>query len=401
MNGLRLTYRVERVPFCFVAMAGGRRTLTADATDGVLAVSVPYTFRKEPLILSGAVQAGDEVELLLFPHRIALLINGRVEDEEWPVGERLFAPEDAVYPSSALKIETCAEEKGEEPSVLFTFEGAEGWRPGGGVFVGDCMPYRRGEEYHVLYLKDRHHHGSKWGLGAHQWEHLSTLDFKTWRAHPMAVPITDPEEGSICTGSHIAHGGREYLFYTVRRPRGEAAPIMRSVSLDGFHFEKDPSFGFTVGEAYHAPSARDPKVVKGADGLFHMFLTTSLLSEHRGCLAHFVSEDLDTWEDVGAPIYVSPDEHQPECPDYFVYGGRYYLVFSLNLRAHYMVSDKPFSDFWMPEDPIIPCESVPKGAEWEGRLVFTGFRSPGGYGGTLTFKAARARETGELVFEEF
>lgn len=401
MNGLRVTYHVERVPFCFVAMAGGRRTLTADAFDGTLAVSVPYTFRKEPLILSGTVQAGDEVELLLFPHWIALLINGRVEDEEWPVGERLFAPEDAVYPSSALKIETCAEEKEEEPSVLFTFEGAEGWRPGGGVFVGDCMPYRRGEEYHVLYLKDRHHHGSKWGLGAHQWEHLSTLDFKTWRAHPMAVPITDPEEGSICTGSHIAHGGREYLFYTVRRPRGEAAPIMRSVSLDGFHFEKDPSFGFTVGERYHAASARDPKVVKGEDGLFHMFLTTSLLSENRGCLAHFVSKDLDTWEDVGAPIYVSPDERQPECPDYFVYGGRYYLVFSLGLRAHYMVSDKPFSDFWMPEDPIIPCESVPKGAEWEGRLVFTGFRSLGGYGGTLTFKAARARETGELVFEEF
>ena len=76
-------------------------------------------------------------------------------------------------------------------------------------------------------------------------------------------------------------------------------------------------------------------------------------------------------------------------------------MFSLGLRAHSMVSDKPFSDFWMPEDPIIPCESVPKGAEWEGRLVFTGFRSLGGYGGTLTFKAARARETGELTFEEF
>lgn len=31
MKGLRLTYRVERVPFCFVAMAGGRRTLTFKA----------------------------------------------------------------------------------------------------------------------------------------------------------------------------------------------------------------------------------------------------------------------------------------------------------------------------------------------------------------------------------
>ena len=215
----------------------------------------------------------------------------------------------------------------------------------------------------------------------------------------MAVPITDPSEGSICTGSWIKNGDKEYLYYTVRMGRGIPAPIRRSVSYDGYHFEKDTAFGFTVSEKYHAASARDPKVVKGEDGLFHMFLTTSLIEEGRGCLAHYVSEDMENWEEIEAPIYIAPDKEQPECPDYFRYNGKYYLIFSLKGRAHYMISDKPFEDFVMPSDPIIPCSSVPKGAEWNGKLIFTGFRGIGGYGGAMTFKAATSKENGELVFE--
>ena len=214
----------------------------------------------------------------------------------------------------------------------------------------------------------------------------------------MAVPITEPYEGSICTGSWIEHENREYLYYTVRKGRGLPAPIRRSISVDGYHFEKDPDFGFTVSDRYHAASARDPKVIKGADGLFHMLLTTSLVKENKGCLAHYVSKDMETWEDYGMPIYVSADATQPECPDYFQHNEKYYLIFSLRSKAHYMISDQPFENFVMPKDPIIPCESVPKCAEWKGKLVFTGFKRINGYAGSMTFKEAVAKQSGELVF---
>ena len=216
----------------------------------------------------------------------------------------------------------------------------------------------------------------------------------------MAIPITDADEGSICTGSWIKNEDKEYLYYTVRMGRGHAAPIRRSISYDGYHFEKDRAFGFTVSEKYHAASARDPKVIKGEDGLFHMFLTTSLIEEGKGCLAHYVSRDMENWEEIDSPIYIAPGKDQPECPDYFFYNGKYYLIFSLKGRAHYMISDKPFEDFVMPSDPIIPCSSVPKGAEWNGRLIFTGFNRIDGYGGSMTFKAATSKENGELVFED-
>ena len=396
---VKIEFIVEKLPLYFVSHKEGRKTFEVEAFDGILTASVQYDYERRPLSLNGEISVGDRVEVILMNHRIELYINGELKDEEWPAGNKLFEMEDIFVPEVKVAVSEYVEKNEEFPAVISGFENAEGWYPGNGVFVGDCMPYRRNDEYHVLYLKDRHHHKSKWGLGAHQWEHISTVDFKKWDIHPMAVPITDASEGSICTGSWIKHGDKEYLYYTVRMGRGIPAPIRRSVSTDGYHFEKDTAFGFTMSEKYRAASARDPKIVKGDDGKFHMFLTTALIKEEKGCLAHYVSEDMEIWEDSGDPIYVSSNADQPECPDYFQYKGKYYLIFSLRGKAHYMVSEKPFEGFVMPEHPIIPCESVPKGAEWKGKLVFTGFRRMNGYGGSMTFKAATATETGELVFE--
>ena len=399
MKALKLVFTIETLPLFAVAHKDGRKTFEIQAFDGALTVAVQYDWTRRPLEFGCDVAEGDRVELILLDHRVELYVNGELRDEEWPFGQRLFALGDSFTPDIGVSAEECEVEAPVLPSVLSTFENAEGWMPGNGVFVGDCMPYLRDGEYHVLYLKDRHHHKSKWGMGAHQWEHISTADFKTWKVHPMAVPITAPEEGSICTGSWIRNGDTEYLYYTVRR-RGLPAIIARSVSDDGYHFRKDESFGFTLSDKYDAACARDPKVIKDAEGLYHMFLTTVLLSENRGCLAHYVSPDLEAWEEWETPLYVVENSDHPECPDYFVYGGKYYLVFSLRGRARYLVSDKPFEGFVMPEDPMIPCHGVPKCAEWNGRLVFTGFKPIGGYAGTMTFKAATAKENGELVFRD-
>ena len=92
----------------------------------------------------------------------------------------------------------------------------------------------------------------------------------------MAVEIDDPSEGSICTGSWIREGDTHYLFYTIRSCDGTPAKICRSISKDGYHFEKDRAFAFTLSDTYKGVSARDPKLVLDAQGRYHMFLTTSL-----------------------------------------------------------------------------------------------------------------------------
>lgn len=385
----------------FTAFAGGKQSLQLTYEGGEVcfaltyAGNVKYNGPLPPLTLSCKAEKGDRMEVLLMSHRIELYKNGVLMDEEWPCGHHLLA--ETTLPEGITALPYLLEKK-EEPSVLGTFENAEGWQPGENVFAGDCMPYAHGDRYHLLYLKDRRRHHSKWGYGAHQWAHLSTEDFITWQIHPLAVEITEDWEGSICTGSWIEHEGVHYLYYTVRTCDGSPAPIRRSVSKDGYHFEKDGDFSFTLDEkVYYAASARDPKVVRAADGSYHIFLTTSLQESGRGCLAHFVSPDLEHWSEK-KPIYIAPDENQPECPDYFVWNGVYYLIFSHHGKGEYLYSDRPFDGWKKPEDGHIDCKSVPKMAFWGDRVIFAGFDGGGKYAGTLTFTEAFQNLDGTLRF---
>ena len=387
-----LSFRAEEG---FQAASGGDPpALSLRYDGGRISVTLFYDADPRPLSLSGKALSGELCELRAASYRLTLSSGGRVLDEEWPFGTPLFAGKELVS-SHPLSLVPGVPEEREAPETRFT--GAEGWRPGGGVFVGDCMPYAAGGRYHVLYLKDRRHHKSKWGKGAHQWEHISSADLREWTVHPTAVPIDDAREGSICTGSFLEKDGVSYLFYTVRTVDGSPAPIRRSLSPDGLHFRKDPGFSFTISDRYRASSARDPKVFRGGDGAYHMLLTTTLLSEGKGCLLHLVSDDLDAWREVG-PLYLAPGEDEPECPDLFTFGDYTYLVFSLKGVGQYRFTRTPLSGWILPPDPVIPCESVPKAAVFQGKILFAGFHRERGYAGTMTFRRAVAKEDGTLVF---
>ena len=399
LTGLGITFTVMDLETFITAAGEGRTALSLGVLYGMLSCDVATDFHRKPLTLTTNVTMGDQVELRLMPHRIELLVNGELRDEEWPAGNILLTLESRVMAGMPIATFACKPDSAEPAAVTGSFRYQPGWHPEENVFVGDCMPYVDDGRYHVLYLKDRRHHKSKWGLGAHQWAHISTADFVTFDTHPMAVEITDPAEGSICTGSWIKSGDTHFLFYTIRMADGSPAPIRRSVSADGYHFRKDETFSFTLSDKYDGPSARDPKIIRDANGLYHMLLTTSLSADNRGCLAHLTSPDLTTWAEEPEPLYISDDATQPECPDYIEYGGRYYLIFSLHGKAHYRFSDRPFDGWVTPDDDVIPCHSVPKGAFWNAKLVFSGFRSENGYAGSLEFRTAVANADGTLSFE--
>ncbi len=397
---IKFDFEIKNLPLNAVSYDNEAKSFEVKTEENTLNVSFWYDYSEKPLCLSATVKTGDQVSIIVREYIIELYVNNELRDENWQYGKRYFELGDKIEGYESITVSEYNKVKAEEPSIISTFENAEGWYPGKGVFVGDCMPYRRNDEYHVLYLKDRRHHGSKWGMGAHQWAHISTRDFKKWYVHPMAVPITESWEGSICTGSWIEKDGKEYLYYTVRRPNGLPAIISRSVSEDGYHFKKDKDFGFTVSEKFNGPVTRDPKVVKGEDGLYHMFLTTVLVKENLGCLAHYISSDLESWYEAEKPIHVVENSDHPECPDYFKYNGKYYLVFSIRGRARYLVSGSEFDGFERIDDTLIPCAGVPKCAPWGDKLIFTGFKVINGYAGSMTFKTATADENGKLIFSD-
>lgn len=90
--------------------------------------------------------------------------------------------------------------------------------PGHNAWVGDVATCFHQGRYHVFYLYDRRHHASKFGKGAHYFEHLSTTDFRTWTEHEAATPLEAQWE-CIGTGTPFVHEGRLCLAYGLHTER--------------------------------------------------------------------------------------------------------------------------------------------------------------------------------------
>lgn len=381
------------------SVKSGEKTVFEAKFDGsTVTIDFYYDVRDKALTLTAAAKAGDRVDIDILPYKLSVFVNGDLADEEWPFGNALYGDlteaegDIRITPDNMPKKDTDA-----EPAVTRTFVGADNIRLPG-VNIGDCMPYSDGGAYHLFYLYDRHHHHSKWGLGAHQWAHVSTEDFIHFSEHPMAVAITEPWEGSICTGSVMKAKDKYYAWYAVRMSDYSPARLTCAVSSDGYHFTKSKEF-FSLPGAYETTSARDPKVFE-YDGEYHMFVTTTYLQNQNGCLAHLKSDDMIEWEDVG-PVFMWSDGSQPECPDWFSLNSKYYLIYSIGGKAHYKYSSRPFDGWVTPENDIIPCGTVPKAAFLKERLIFCGFIGEGtGYAGSLTAAEAKQKADGSLEFYE-
>lgn len=348
-----------------------------------------------------APSVGRQAQVCWLGYSVRLYVDGELADEEWPLGEMatgdwLLRADDAAdthfLPQASLP---------EEKEATYTLPFQHFVFPGHNTGVGDCMPFARDGRYCLYCLLDRRGHASKQGLGAHQWAQISSGDLKTWTIHPLAVGISKQMEGSICTGSLIQKEGKTYAFYAVRMADGSAARLTWAESGDGVHFAKSGRH-FTLTHPYEPTSARDPMVFLGADGQYHMLVTTSLLEGdgESGCLAHLTSPNLTDWTQQ-APFYVPGYPDQPECSDYFEWNGWYYLVFSNAAIARYRMSRAPFGPWLRPENDLLDAleVQVPKTAAFGSRRFSTGFlaRRPRSYAGNAVTHELYQRPDGTLA----
>jgi hypothetical protein len=209
----------------------------------------------------------------------------------------------------------------------------------------------------------------------------------------MAVPITDPAEGSICTGSVFLHDGVYRAYYAVRTVDGSPAPLGVAVSRDGIHFEKT-GWRQVLEAPYAGAPARDPNVFQDPrTGQFHMLVTTSLEGKtgaDRGCLAHLTSSDLSRWEQQ-APFLVPGLPGEPECAEWWEWNGWYYLVFSNGGIARYRRSRDPLGPWIMPRVAALDgnrCAVIKTAPYRNGRRIGAAFlpRAGGGYAGNVVFR---------------
>ncbi len=214
-----------------------------------------------------------------------------------------------------------------------------------------CRFYNNGT-FRLYYLLDEGHHSALGGLGGHQWAQASTRDLIHWEHHPLAIPLTEDFEGSICTGSVFYNAGVYYGFYATRE-RNWTQHLNLATSRDGIHFEKvNESLSYPP-DGYDPHHFRDPVVFQDQDTrLFHLLATARLqahsIPSRGGCLAHLVSDDLLHWE-YREPFIIPGFTDVPECPDYFRWNDWYYLLMSSHGVAHYRMSKQPLGPWLRPK----------------------------------------------------
>ncbi len=397
------------------------------AGPSLLVCEVHFDTRPAPLRLAvpvAALNASGACELVVrhLGHRLELLADGVVVDEEWPHGKVLPAHSPAAVAAArkpgdfgVSRLALWVRALSDSEVQAFSGGGAglaareerylgpikpvgQYWRPRGfNVNAGDCMPFFHDGRFHLFYLIDRRHHASMWGCGGHQWAHASTTDLVHWEHHPLALAIDGHVTGSICTGSVFFHAGVYRAFYAVRMADGSPAPLGVATSRDGTHFTKGPALA-TLRAPYDATAGRDPVVFQdAATGLFHMLVTTALAGDG-GCLAELVSRDLEQWEQR-APFFVPGSADQPECADYFAWRGWHYLLFSLRGVTHYRMSRHALGPWQQPASDTFDgqCACVIKTAAFkDDRRLGAAFVPDGGWGGSVVFRELIQHADGTL-----
>ncbi len=338
------------------------------------------------------------------PHKVQLLLNGRVADEDFPLHP--FELCGATVLENAIGAEI---EMGKVEDVMPYEVGSVTTidrilEDGINCYFGDCMPMSHNGIFHLFYLYDRRRHGSKAGYSGHQWAHISTTDLLHWTRHPYAVTIDRNEEATFRTGSVTYYKGKYYAYYVSLRVDGSPSPVTYSVSEDGIHFTKSEKCFYLDAERYDAVGLRDPKVVIAEDGSLHMFLSTKQKTVQglKGCMLHLTSEDMEHWQIDEQPFFTVPLNEYPECPDYFKMGEYYYFCYNLYSVSHYMKSKKPFSDFSEEPDSLLGGNGfvVPQTAMFGSRRIAAAFSwTPYmAYAGEPCFLEIQQQENGRLSF---
>jgi hypothetical protein len=181
-----------------------------------MTVGVPLAMLRRP-------EGEHEVALTFSGVRWTMYVDGAIVDNDFPFGyphwgERNTWKLDPKTVNSAELFFPAVQHQVARGDTTLTGHIQYWLPPGHNSWVGDVVTAFYRGRYHVFYLYDRRHHQSKFGKGAHYFEHLSTRDFKTWTEHEAATPLEEQWE-CIGTGTPFVFHDTLYLSYGLHTGR--------------------------------------------------------------------------------------------------------------------------------------------------------------------------------------
>ncbi len=286
----------------------------------------------------------------------------------------------------------------EQLSALDSVPEVQYWTPPGhNAWVGDVVTLYHGGRYHVFYLYDRRHHASKFGRGAHYFEHLSTIDFKTWTEHEVATPLEEQWE-TFGTGTPFVFDGKFCISYGLHTTR--IYPIEQTTLPEQWaYLEKNGYTGsFHYGDIKGVPAGSTYSV--SADGvsqfkkskiIFHPCENPSVYTDPEGNLKMLANAGAKgTWESEsidGGWRCIDPEfPLGGDCTFYFRWGKFDYVIggFSSLWSKPAGEPDSKYADVVKQGLDFYNGLCVPAITEIPGnRLLMAGWLALRGWGGPL------------------
>lgn len=295
-----------------------------------------------PVAMLSKPEGEHEIVLNFSGVRWTMYVDGELLDNDFPFGYPRWAEKnawklDAEYVNKAaiyLPAITPVNQLAKKPDVA----AVQYWTPPGqNSWVGDVATFFYQGRYHVFYLFDRRHHASKFGQGAHYFEHLSTTDFKTWTEHEAATPLEEQWE-CIGTGTPFVFNDKFCLSYGLHT--GRIYPGARTTSPAQWEylkkngrtgeFKRDTTPGVPEGATYSV-SEGGVASFKKSWVMFHPCQNPSVYTDPNGklrMLANFASKGIWESESIdGGWRCISPDfPPGGDCTFFFRWGKFDYIV---------------------------------------------------------------------------
>ena len=182
-----------------------------------MTIGIPLALLKKP-------EGEHEVILHFSGAYWTMYVDGELLDNDFPFGYPRWADKNTWrldvehVKKAAIYLPAIRPEKKQARTPKIS-AGIQYWLPPGhNNWVGDVATLSYKGRYHVFYLCDRRHHQSKFGCGAHYFEHISTKDFKTWTEHEAATPLEEQWE-CIGTGAPFVFNDTLCLSYGLHTTR--------------------------------------------------------------------------------------------------------------------------------------------------------------------------------------
>lgn len=137
--------------------------------------------------------------------------------------------------------------------------------------------------------------------------HAVSTDLHAWKRRPDPLPVGSGfDDLASWTGCTVWGKGRWWLFSTglshvedglVQRIGAATSPDLESWTRTELLLRADPEHYQLSSPGWPEEAWRDPWVVRGEDGRWHMYVTARAASGTSGCgvVGHVVSDDLVTW----------------------------------------------------------------------------------------------------------